>query len=101
MKAALARDAAGGVDAIQPADELIAVPRFDAVRISRAMETRIGVDDLGTDPRALVLARDACARADHAVECFVDRESELRAPHRSAQRTADMQFVEEDDRAPA
>src|SRR5437867_2775085 len=92
MKHALAGEETAGVDAVESADELFAFPRFDTVRVAFAMQSRVRADDLRSDPCPFALgARRRCACADHAVERFVDRESEPRASHRSAERAADMQ----------
>src|SRR5579885_1341083 len=86
MKHALAGERAASVDAVQPADEFLAIPRFDAVRVALAMQLRICVDDVGPDPRALIVAGRRRARFDYAIERRVDRESKSRSLSASTQR---------------
>src|SRR5437762_3056376 len=57
------------------------------------METRIGVDDLGTDPRALVLARDACARADRGRGSRLSRARVIELVERAGVEEFDLEFI--------
>src|SRR5205814_10664993 len=92
----LAGEEAARVDAVEAADELLAVPDLDAVDVAGFVEARVGRDDALVDPGAvLVGARRAGAGADDGAEVAVDRVGEIAPFHRLAQRAPDVELVEE------
>ncbi len=73
---ALAREGAARVHAVEAADQFLALPGLDAVRVAAPVEFAIAFDDFGRDPRpALVRALDGRAGADDALEGAVDGEA--------------------------
>src|SRR5207237_1078983 len=92
IKHTLARERAAYVNTINSADQLIILPRFDAVRLTAPVKLAVGVEHLARDPRA-VFARARRERTvdDDAREGCVNREairrpsSKLREPARDVQ----------------
>ncbi len=95
---ALARERAARVHAVEPADQLLALPRLHAVRAPQTVELAVAAHHPGLDPRPLLVrAGDCGARAYDALEGSVDGEGEARAPPLAREASRDVKLVEEEE----
>src|SRR5439155_24144640 len=95
VKHALRGERAVDVDTVDPADERILPPGFDAVRDPEAMEAPVRDHDLRRDPGAVLSrTRGAGAALDHRVEGGIDGEAEGRPPARAREAPCDVQLRE-------
>src|SRR5947208_1871403 len=95
---ALRSEGAADVDAVRSAGQAVVVPGLDAVGDAPAVQSRIGGNDLGCDPRT-VLPGPARARAgaDHRRKSAIDGEMQGGVAARPRQAARDMQRSELQD----
>src|SRR5207245_2704047 len=65
VKHALTEEGAAEADPIEPADELVVAPDFDAVTMAEFMETAIEIADALVDPGVLAACLRRGATGDH------------------------------------
>src|ERR1700730_967551 len=85
MKHALAEEGATEADAIEPAGEIVAVPRLDAVAMPDLMQAGVEVADAAVDPGVVAAGRGRRAAVDHGLEGGVDGDAENIRPHGARQ----------------
>ena len=92
---ALAGERAARVHAVDAADQLLALPRLDAVRAAAAAKLAVAADHLRRDPGSLLVrSRGGRARRDDALEGSVNREAQGRAPAFAREASRHVQLVE-------
>src|SRR3712207_3919371 len=93
---ALARERAARVHAVEPADQLVALPSLHAVRLPAPVKLAVAPNHRGRYPCALLVrAHYRAARAYDPVEGPVYGEREARAAALAREASRDVQLVEE------
>src|SRR5262245_16212460 len=72
-------------DAVQTANELVALPGLDRMREAKLRETRIGGHHVGGNPRAVLLRPRRRTPLHHRLECPIERDRESGRPDRATQ----------------
>jgi len=85
--------------AVEPADELIAVPHLDRMGVALMVQRDEGGFDLAVDPRFLAVRRRFGAQRDDSFERGVGGHAETIAHQRPAQRMRQAEPVERQDSA--
>src|SRR6202008_4919984 len=96
---ALAEEGAAEGDAVESADQRVAVVDLDAVAVAPLVELTIEAVDAPVDPGARAARPRFGAAIEHAVEIAVDGDGELIGPHRAGEPCWHMKAVERDDPA--
>jgi len=96
---ALAEEGAADANAVEPADQLLRVPRLHAVGAAEAVELEIGCTHLGCDPGAGTRRARCRTSVDHASEIPVDREVETAVAQRLGETAGAAELLRKEDRA--
>ena len=96
---ALAEKGAADVDAVEAADQPLALPHLDAGGEALAVELGVGGNHVGAEPGTVLVDAQAAAVANDAPEVLVDAQAVLALVHQRAHGVADVNLVGEDDEA--
>lgn len=88
VKHAFAEERTAKTDAIEPADQLIAAPGFDAVAMTDLMQRRVEIADTAIDPCVVAAWLRCGASGDGLLESSIDCDAEGVRPNGSRQADA-------------
>ena len=96
---ALAEEGAAERDAVEPADQIVAVIDLDAVAMAVRVERAVDAADAAVDPGAGAAGLGLGAAVDHRLEVAVDADREGRGAHGARQPPRHVEALERDDAA--
>src|SRR6202012_640456 len=99
VKHALAEKGAAEIDAIEPTDEIVVLPDFDAVAMAKRMQPAVEVADAPVDPGVLAALLRRGAAGDHGLERTVDRDREGAGTPLAREPRGDAKALERDHAA--